>query len=151
MNGWMGGWTDRQTGWDRQMGWMDGFYFLFNFSTVFQSYQDDRRWRRGEGGAVMGVVDGASENERQCAMEPHLQLERFPESAGLEPRATRPVCQHLRVPNFSVYVLFFSPAFRGHAVVHFQWHPTLENKLLSISPTGSLRESQIYEKLCMVS
>lgn len=39
--------------------------------------------------------------------------------------------------------------FRGHAVVHFQWHPTLENKLLSISPTGSLRESQIYEKLCM--
>ena len=100
---------------------------------------------------MTGVVDGASENERQCAVEPHLQSERFPQSAGLEPRATRPVGQCLWVPNFSVYILFFSPAFRGHAVVHFQWHPTLENKLLSISPTGSLRESQIYEKLCMVS
>lgn len=39
--------------------------------------------------------------------------------------------------------------FGGHQVVHFDWHPTLENKLLSVSPTGTLRQTQIFEKMCM--
>ena len=48
-----------------------------SFSTVFQSGQ----W-----------VD---DNERQCAMEPHLQRKTYQPLAGLKSGITRPVGQHL--------------------------------------------------------
>ena len=38
------------------------------------------------------LLDG---NERLCAMEPRLHLERFLPQAGLEPKTTRSVGQHL--------------------------------------------------------
>ena len=51
---------------------------FISFSTVFQSYQDDR---------------GA--NERLCAIEPCLQLKRSESQVGLKPNTARSVQQRL--------------------------------------------------------
>ncbi|XP_060561622.1 GATOR complex protein MIOS-like [Ruditapes philippinarum] len=37
--------------------------------------------------------------------------------------------------------------FRQHQVVHFAWHPTCENRIITVTPTGNLKDNQIYEKL----
>ena len=52
-------------------------WHLKSFSTVFQLYQKD------------GM------NERLCATEPSLQLERFGPQAGIEPGTIRLACQNL--------------------------------------------------------
>ena len=49
-----------------------------SFSTVYQSYKDDE-----------------GSNERLCAMEPNLRLERSPIEAGLEPQTARSADQRL--------------------------------------------------------
>lgn len=37
--------------------------------------------------------------------------------------------------------------FRQHQVVYFAWHPTCENRVITVTPTGNLKDNQIFEKL----
>ncbi|XP_053373892.1 GATOR complex protein MIOS-like [Mercenaria mercenaria] len=39
--------------------------------------------------------------------------------------------------------------YRQHQVVYFAWHPTCENRIITVTPTGNLKDNQIYEKLPM--
>ncbi|WAR08384.1 MIOB-like protein, partial [Mya arenaria] len=36
---------------------------------------------------------------------------------------------------------------KQHAVVNFTWHPTCENRLTTVTPTGQIKDNQIFEKL----
>ncbi|KAL4222251.1 hypothetical protein ACF0H5_018288 [Mactra antiquata] len=36
---------------------------------------------------------------------------------------------------------------RQHQVVHFAWHPTSENRVMTLTPTGNFKDNQIHEKL----
>ena len=60
---------------------MTWFYILINSISVTPG-----QWQAGEG--------GGADNERLCAIEPHLPLERFPSPVGLEPRTAISARQH---------------------------------------------------------
>ena len=104
--------------------WMKvNLQFSTSFSTIsiisFQSYQDDGNAGWGKG--ARGGEGGGSDNERLCAMEPHLK--RSAPQLGLKPRIARSVGQLLT----KILGLLAYCARCARFKSHWQWnssHPT---------------------------
>jgi len=52
--------------------------------------------------------------------------------------------------GYMYYVYVYITANRQHQVVHFSWHPICENRISTVSPTGTLKDNKIFDKLPMV-
>ena len=52
---------------------------------------------------------------------------------------------------FSVLFDFLLLASTQHAVSSFDWHPSEENRLLTVTPGGIIKDIKIFERIALVS